>query len=113
MNITIKGTHLELTDAIKNYAEEKIGALEKFDERIQLAKVELERITGHKSGDVFRAEVQVDAPNVVYRAEVKQADLYAAIDLLVPKISVQIEKHKDHVLSKTRKVQRRLKTGES
>jgi ribosomal subunit interface protein len=60
MNIAIKATHLDLTPAIKEYAEEKVGNLEKFIQPIE-AKIELERDRKHHSGEVFRAEVTLQS----------------------------------------------------
>jgi putative sigma-54 modulation protein len=94
MNIAIKATNLDLTPAIKQYAEEKVGHLEKFIDPIE-AKIELERDRKHHSGEVFRAEVTLVMGGKLLRADATAVDMYAAIDLTIPKLKEQIAKFKD------------------
>ena len=94
MNISIKATHLDLTPSIKEYVEEKIGNLGKFITATE-AKVELERDQHHQSGLVFRAEVMLVVGGVLMRAEAGAEDIYAAVDIVIPKLKEQIGKFKD------------------
>ena len=94
MNITIKGTNLDLTPAIKQYVEEKIGHLDKFIGANE-AKVELEKDKHHQTGLVFRAEVNMMVGGKMMRAEALSEDIYASVDLVVPKLKEQISKFKD------------------
>ena len=81
MNIIIKGTNLELTEAIKNYANLKIFSVEKFYPGIISIKIELERTTRHhQKGALWRAEANAIVPRRLIRAEATDKDLYAAID---------------------------------
>lgn len=95
MRIAIKATNLDLTPALKNYAEEKIGNLEKYLDKVIEAKVELERDRKHNTGAVFRAEVMIVIQGKVLRAEEKSEDMYSAIDMVVPKLREQISKLKN------------------
>lgn len=94
MNIVIKGTNLDLTPAIKKYAKEKVGMLEKYISAME-AKIELERDRKHRTGLVFRAEVAIVVGGKLMIAEAGGEDIYAAIDLVIPKIKEQISKFKD------------------
>jgi putative sigma-54 modulation protein len=94
MNISIKGTHLDLTLSIKEYVEDKIGGLSKYIDAID-ARVELERDQHHHSGLVFRAEVTMAVGGKVMRAEALGEDIYSAVDLVIPKLKEQISKFKD------------------
>ena len=75
MKINIKSTHLDLTPALKEYIEEKIGSLAKFLKRwdpegVVEAYVEVARTTKHHhKGNVFRAETDLRVPGKVLRAE--------------------------------------------
>ncbi|OGE76015.1 MAG: ribosomal subunit interface protein [Candidatus Doudnabacteria bacterium RIFCSPHIGHO2_02_FULL_48_21] len=110
MNIQIKGTNLELTEPLKNYVNEKIGNLEHYSNEIQNGRVELETSTRHQKG-FFRCEVNLDMPHMaVIRAESTEPDLYAAIDLVVPKLREQIERHKGRAHGEDRRLQRYMKT---
>lgn len=110
MKIIIKGTNLDLTDALKAYVEEKVGHLEHYSNEVRGARVELEASTHHQTG-FFRCEVNLDMPEmVILRAEAIEPDLYAAIDTVIPKLREQIEKHKGRHRSKNRELRRYMKT---
>ena len=92
MKIVIKGTNLELTEALKNYATEKVSHLEHYWDEILEARIELEASTHHLKG-FFRCEVNLDVPQkYVLRAEATETDMYAAIDAVVPKLREEMEK---------------------
>lgn len=75
---------MELTPSISEYVDKKVGFLEKFMQggsETAFAEVEVGRTTNHhKTGDVFRAELNlaVNGKNIYVQAE--KDDLYAAID---------------------------------
>jgi len=100
MKINIKATNLELTSAIKNYIEKKIGSLEKFLKKIEAqseieAYVEISKITRHHhKGEVFYAELNLNLPHKLLRLEEKSTNLYSAIDILKDKARAQISKIK-------------------
>jgi putative sigma-54 modulation protein len=69
--------------------------LEKYINGAIETKVELERDRHHHSGNVFRAEVTMMIGGKMIRADATAEDMYAAIDLVVPKLKEQISKFKD------------------
>lgn len=86
MNIKIRAVNFEITDAIDEYVTKKISSLEKFLDATKeiLAEVEIGRTTNHhKSGDVYRAEVNIMVPGgkQIY-AVAEEADLYMAVDIV-------------------------------
>lgn len=94
MNISIKGTYVELTPSIKDYVSEKVGHLEKFIAGSIESKVELARDRHHQTGNVFRAEVTMIVGGKILRADALAEDMYAAVDLVIPKLKEQIAKFK-------------------
>jgi len=85
--VKIKTTNLDFTPALKDYVNKKIASLEKFlkhysDQSGELIfDVEIGKTTmHHKSGNVFRAEMNFTAGSVHLRSEAEKEDLYAAID---------------------------------
>lgn len=85
MQIKIKATNMELTDAIRAYVEEKIESVEKFvvahKKEEVFTEVEIGKTTNHhNSGEVFRAEVMIRVRGKQFRAVSEKDDLYAAID---------------------------------
>ena len=89
MNIIINGRHLEITQALKNYAEEKIGKFEKYLSNISEAVVTL-------SVEKYRhkAEVLLKVNGVLIQAEGVTGEVYSAIDEVVEKLEKQVKKYK-------------------
>ncbi len=108
MNISIKTTHVDLTPSVKEYVEEKIGNLEKFIPATD-AHIELKRDQHHQTGLVFGADITLSAGGKTMHAESEAEDIYAAIDLLVPKLKEQIMKFKDKKASLWRRAARYMK----
>ena len=91
MNINIRGDKIEVTDSIKNYVKEKLARLEKyFEEPNQIDAHVLVRV---RNGEQI-IEVTIPASKYTLRAEEKNADLYAAIDLVIDVLERQIRKNK-------------------
>jgi len=103
MKMIIKGRHMEVTPAIREYAEEKIGRVAKvLDSMIMSAEVELftERNPSIENGQV--AEVTVYTKGPVIRAKEAASDMYAAIDLVSEKLESQLRKYKTKLVDKRR-----------
>lgn len=100
MNIyQVVGRNIEVTDAMRSYAEEKLAKLDRFSDQIVDARVTMsydERVGGEEA----RVEVQVNVPNGVVRAEERGPDTYAAIDLVVDKLERQLKKFKGRLIAK-------------
>ena len=83
MKINLKTTHLELTDAIRDYAQAKADMLEKYlgDTPVINCDMELEKsVGGQNKGEIFRAEINLQIPREILRVEKTETDLYKAID---------------------------------
>jgi len=93
------GRDIEVTDAMRSYAEDKLGKLDRFSDQIVDARVVMsydDRIGGVPA----KVEVQLNVPNGVVRAEERGADTYAAIDLVVDKLERQLKKFKGRLIAK-------------
>ncbi|GIW72888.1 MAG: hypothetical protein KatS3mg102_2430 [Planctomycetota bacterium] len=93
MRIDITARHLELTEALRAYATEKLARLQRHNDLVQEASVVLGADGARRVAEVI-ARPKVGGP-LVARAE--HDDLYAAIDLLVDKIDRQLGRHKERV----------------
>ena len=100
MNIyQLIGRNIEITDAMRSYAEDKLAKLDRFSDQIIDARVTMsydERL----GGSPCKVEVQVNVPNGVVRAEERGADTYAAIDLVVDKLERQLKRFKGRLIAK-------------
>lgn len=101
MQIIIKTTQLELTDALNQYVEDRIKALEKyigrFEERGEaVARVELAHTTQHhRNGAVFNVEVNLHMNGDIIRAARDGEEMYATIDAVKDILKLEIQKYKD------------------
>lgn len=93
MNITIEARHMEITDAIRQYAESKVQKLPKYYDNIQSIEVIMELDGGKPSVEII---VQGGRKNT-FVARLREDDLYAGIDGCVDKIAEQLRRHKDKV----------------
>ncbi len=101
MNINIQGTGIDLTDAIRNYAEEKFGGLTKFFDNIQRADIDVGmRTHHHNKGEVYYAEVDLHIPKHVVRVEKDAEDLYKAIDKVKDHLKEELTKMKEKMRDK-------------
>ncbi len=79
----VKGTNLELTPAIDVAASKIVEALDKYvdpTDTSALAEIEVSRTTNHhRSGEIFRAEINFHSRIGSIRAESEKEDLYAAL----------------------------------
>lgn len=79
----VKGTGIELTPAIDTAVDKVVQAIEKYTDPSDtsvLVEIEVGRTTKHhKSGDIFRAEINFHARIGSFRTESEKVDLYAAL----------------------------------
>ena len=97
----IHGENLTITDAIRNYIEEKIGELERYFNNVPNATAHVKVKTYQNSAT--KIEVTIPLKNVTLRAEERHDDLYAGIDLINSKLERQVRKYKTRVNRKNRK----------
>ena len=94
-NIIHKG--IELTPAIRAYAEEKMESLLKYFDSIRHMDIEVGRANGHhQKGDIFFCKVEVQVGGEVMQVEREENDLYKAIDKVRDHLRVELTewKHK-------------------
>ncbi len=104
MTITIKSQHVNITGALKEYAEKKVEKILKYFDNIQDVTIELDiRDTADEDSRQFVAGI-VHASQTVLRAEESSRDMYASIDSVCEKLATQLKKHKEKLRDHTRKI---------
>ena len=97
MNITLRGDKIKITDAMRDYADEKLEKLNKYLDDSESVKANVVvKVQNYKQ----KVEVTIPLKNFILRAEEVQDDFYAAIDTVVDKIERQIRKNKTKLQSK-------------
>ncbi|MFH1067667.1 MAG: ribosome-associated translation inhibitor RaiA [bacterium] len=102
MHIHITPRHLKLTGAIHGFVAEKIEHLEHATDQIIGAHVVLWHDHTRKPTQQFRVKVHLAIPGPDIFAEEAAEDLYAAVDMVVNKLSQQLRKRKTKVKQKTK-----------
>ena len=90
MKLNIRGDKLIVTDAIRNYIEEKISKLDKYFDNNDIEAKIVVKTANNK--DII--EVTIPTNKYTLRAEERNDDLYASIDLIIDKLERQIRKNK-------------------
>lgn len=90
MNLKMTGHHVEITPAIRDYASTKLARINRHaDHVIDISMV----LSVEKQRQKAEANIHLSGKDIF--AECEDADMYAAIDLLVDKLDRQIIKHKE------------------
>ncbi|QJQ96442.1 MULTISPECIES: ribosome-associated translation inhibitor RaiA [Halomonadaceae] len=90
MQVNIAGHHVELTDALRAYINEKLARLERHYDNITSVQVTLsiERERQQAASTLHAAGADI-------HADAEDGDMYAAIDALADKLDRQLVKHKE------------------
>ena len=90
MKLDITGIHIEVTDAIKDFAEKKLQKLDKFFDDSTICHVTFT----DKSKGKQRLDIRIEYKSRTYLAESETDNLYSGIEQLISKIEGQIRKDK-------------------
>ena len=94
MQLQVKGKNVEVTDSIRQYAEEKLGKLGRQladPTRVEL-ELALEKNPSISANHVAEATIWTKGP--VLRAREANVDMKASIDQLVDKLERQVKRYK-------------------
>ena len=100
LRVTVTGRNMTMTDALHDYASEKIGHLERYLDRLAGITVILSTENARRPNERCSAEATATAKGRIVRAQVLDADMYAAIDGVTDKMHQQLtrlkERTRDH-----------------
>ena len=99
MKMNVRGKNIEITPALRDYVEKRVGKITKYFDAIGDISAVLKVEKGHHI-----VEVTVPINGMLLRGEESTNDMYTSIDLVVDKIEKQIEKYKT-------KISRKLRSG--
>ena len=100
MKIVIEGKNIELTQALKDYVNEKLHRLQNHYEQIikgHEVKVKLSVLKNPRITKNNITEVTIFLDGRIIRSEHASEDMYASIDLVADKLERQIQKYKSKV----------------
>jgi putative sigma-54 modulation protein len=106
MKIQVKGRNVAVTNALQDYAQDKLGRVQRLlqERRIdEVSRVELELMVeknpANPNSNVAEATIFTRGP--VIRAKESSDDMYAAIDLVTDKLQRRVKKYHDKVHHKS------------
>ncbi len=94
MQVNLTGHHVDVTDALRAYVDEKIARLERHFDHVTNVHVIL---SVEKKTKKAEATVHISGADVF--ADAVHEDMYAAIDALVDKLDRQVLRHKEKIKS--------------
>ena len=103
MEIIIHGDKLKITEAMKDYIEEKLEKLNKYLENSDNVRASvMVKVKNHEQ----RVEITIPLKAFILRSEESKEDFYAAVDKTIDKLERQIRKNKTRIMAKQGKTNR-------
>ncbi len=115
MQVDVTFRHMEVSDPVRDYVEEKLTRVKKYIEE----PIDAQTVLSVEKKIRHKAVVTITAKGVTIKASDETNDMYAAIDAVVDKIERQLrrykEKLKEHkpLSGRERQVQKTVMTAES
>ncbi len=94
MKRSITGRHFELTEAIKNYAEDAVDTVDKYNLDITTANTVISK--SEKKGFTVEFIVNLKDKNTIVITQ-NDKDVYAAIDLAIERVKKSLRRHADKI----------------
>ena len=92
MQVTVTFRHMDATEGLRKYTEEKVGRVKKYLDRPIEANVVLS-VEKHR----HIAEVSLIADRAIINSKEETDNMYSSIDLVMNKIESQLRKHKERL----------------
>ncbi|UJF24258.1 ribosome-associated translation inhibitor RaiA [Suttonella sp. R2A3] len=90
MQYNITGKQLDISEAMRNYVEEKLARIEGHHDRITSAQITLKTENHQK---IAEGTLHVSSGKT-FHGDAAHDDMYAAIDSLADKLDKQVRRHK-------------------
>jgi putative sigma-54 modulation protein len=92
MQINLTGHHIDITDSLRSYVDEKMERIERHFDKVTNTHVILT-----VEGNRHKAEATISMRGNNVFAESTEENMYTAIDNLVDKLDRQVKKHKEKI----------------
>lgn len=96
MDIVVKGRNVEVPDHYREHVAEKLSKVERYDQKLIRADVELFHERNPRQSDTCqRVEITVKTRGPVVRAEACAKDFYVALDFAITKLDGRLRRSAD------------------
>ncbi len=93
--VTISAKGMTVNERLQAHIEKKVGKLDRYLPELRAAQLDLAmNRAARNSGDRKVAQITLQVPGSIIRAEEHSADFFASVDKAVEKVYRQIERHK-------------------
>jgi putative sigma-54 modulation protein len=103
MELQIKAHNIRLSDDLREYIDKRVSKLDRVNERIIEAKFELRQEKSHNPTQRFIAQFTIATPRSILRAEEKNTDPNAAIDIVTDKMARQIKRFHERKIHRSKR----------
>lgn len=98
MELNIVGKNIDVTNALKEHADKRLGKLDRYFNKTAEAQVTMSVV---KDTHIVEVTVFLNG-GIILRAEEGTGDMYASIDSVLDKLERQVKKHKTRINRKLR-----------
>ncbi len=112
MQVTVSSRHVEVSEALRATATDKIGRLERFLEGMQRAEVRFSEEKNPRIAEREVCEVTIEGHGHVVRCRAAARDSFAAVDLAVEKLEKQLHRLKTKLRKPDRNGVRQVNAAE-
>jgi putative sigma-54 modulation protein len=104
MDVQVKTRGIRLTDGLQEYVRKRVQKLDRINENVLDAKLELRSEKNRTGGEQLVAQLTIQTKNAILRSEEKNHDLHTAIDLSIDRMERQIKRFHDKKVFARRRV---------
>ncbi|HEY90022.1 MAG TPA: ribosome-associated translation inhibitor RaiA [Thermoflexia bacterium] len=94
MDVQIYHRDLELTERLREYVETKMEKLDRYLPDIRKVTVDLKSTHVRDTSEQMVAQITMDVPRKLLRAEERAGDIFAAFDAAIDKLQRQAKRYK-------------------
>lgn len=106
MQLVVKGKNVEVSETLRDYAQKKLGKLDRYLDNVTSATLELTREQTKSAEDRHVAQVTLVVNGTILRGEVKADQVHAAIDSVADVMHRQITRYKERLYERGRAAQK-------
>jgi putative sigma-54 modulation protein len=103
MELQVKTHNLKLSDDLHEYIQRRASKLDRVNERITDAKIEVREASTHRPDQRFTVQLTISTRRAILRAEDRGADVRATVDLAIDKMNRRIKRFHDRKIHRGRR----------
>ena len=103
MELQVKTHNMKLSDDLNEYIQRRASKLDRVNERITDAKIELREAAAHHPGERFTVQLTISTRRAILRAEDRGAELRTTVDMAIDKMNRRIKRFHERKIHRGRR----------